>query len=547
MKRRSKLMMLTFVGLFTALALRLMYFQMAAGETLYKAASAQRVKVYPIEKPRGEILDRNMIPFTNRSKKHTVVLKPLMLRENPDGLDQVCSLLGQDYSNIKGMIETKRDPIFFDIDANQKDEILSLNLKGISIVNSLKRYEENTLAKHVIGYLNRIDQLGETGIEKYFENVLQYDRENNVGVVIDAKNNLVSGLGYRMIRQEGKEEKLNVRLTLDYHIQKIVEDVMEKHGVTGAVVVEDVNTGDILAMASKPDYDQMAVERYLNSAGNELFNRATAAYNLGSVFKIVDVALLLEKGIDPEEKFFCPGYIKVGNREFKCSSFDKGGHGWVDMRQAFAYSCNPYFIQKGIEIGYRDLIRMAQNFGLGTAVGLKDQGVAESSGNLPDIDSHYSSGDIANLSIGQGALLATPLQVADMIATVANGGIRNKVNITDAIVDEDGNKVRSIKVKDGKRIISKPIADSIRGLMEEVTAYGTGTRANLEGYGGAAGKTGSAETGQSGIVHAWFAGYFPQKDPRYSVAVFIENGQYGGATAAPIFAEIAIEIMSKGF
>jgi len=527
--------------------LRLFYFQIIEGPNLSKSASVQRIKDSNVEKPRGNIVDRNDIPLTNRSKKFSLVLKPLYLKENEEDLLRICEVLEMDYERIKKDLISSRGPILIECDEKSKDTVLNLKIPGISSISSLKRYDENTLARHVIGYLNKADRTGEFGIEKYYEDVLSYDQKNSVGIVTDAKRNPVEGLGYRMIRLEGTSKKLDVKLTLDYHIQKITEEVMERNGIKGAVVIEDVISGDIVAMASKPDFDQNNVQDYLNSSDNELFNRAVASYNLGSIFKIIDAALMFELNISTDEPFYCPGYINVGNKMFKCSSYGEGGHGEVDYKKAFALSCNSYFINMGLKMGYRNLVEMAERFGLGAPTGIKEQGIHEASGNLPDPQRYYSGGDIANISIGQGEIMATPIQVANIVATIANGGIKNQVNIVDSIIDENGNKVRDLRNKRGERIISKDISDIIKSMMEEVTIAGTGTRANLEKYGGAAGKTGSAETSRSDIVHAWFAGYFPKNNPKYSMAVFVENGQNGGRVAAPIFAEIAEQIMEKGW
>lgn len=548
MSQKKNMIVFTFFFImFMVLIVRLFYFQIVTGKTLSKSASAQRITNLEIEKPRGDIVDRNLIPLTNRSRKFSIVLKPLCLKDNEDGLRKVSDVLGLDFSKVKREIEVKREPILFETDEKKKDLIMDLNIYGVSSINSLRRYDGNSVAKHILGYLNRIDQVGEAGIEKFYEDVLKHDRENTVGVITDARNNLVQGMGYRIFTHDGNYKKLSVKLTLDYHIQRIAEDVMDRNNITGAVVIEDVYSGDIVAMVSKPDFEQDYVERYLHSDRNELFNRAVASYNLGSIFKIIDAALIFESGEQPEKEFFCSGSIKVGGKEFRCTSYEKGGHGIINLTQAFAESCNPYFINEGLKIGYRNLIRKAASFGIGSITGVKEQGIAESAGNLPNIDSYYSSGDIANISIGQGDIMATPLQVANLAATVANGGIKNRVNIVDSIIDDDGNKVRDLRVKEGKRIISKDVAEKIKQLMEEVTNTGTGTRANLDQYGGAGGKTGSAETGSKGVVHAWFAGYFPRRSPKYSIAVFAENGQYGGQVAAPIFAEIAEEIMKKGY
>ncbi|NJD03854.1 MAG: penicillin-binding protein 2 [Ruminiclostridium sp.] len=544
-KKRAFIVLFSFTILFLLIMLRVLFLQLFEGDSLLRAASAQRLASVSIEQPRGNILDRNGIPFTNRTEKYTAILQPLYFSGNQALLETISDTLYLDLNKLKKETEIKTRPVLIEIDEIKKDKLLALEIKGVSVIHSLKRYGSNSVARHLIGYLGKKDQTGQSGIEQIFEDVLKDNSINSVGVITDASSNLVKGLGYRLTKESRDSGVLDVKLTLDYHIQEIVEEVMLENNVTGAVVVEDVNTGDIVAMASKPDFSQDSVEQYLDSPGNELFNRAIAAYNLGSVFKIIDTAALMENNLEAADNFFCKGSVKVGNNIFKCSS--SNGHGQVDLETAFALSCNSYFITMGLEIGYKKLINMAELFGLGQYTGVRDQGIGESRGNLPSGSSYYSPGDIANLSIGQGVMMATPLQVADIAATVANGGIKNRINIVDSIIDKDGNKIRNLRIKEGHRIIQKETADGIKQLMEAVTDYGTGTAARLDLYGGAAGKTGSAETGKKDVVHAWFAGYFPRNSPRYSIAVLAENGQYGGRVAAPIFAQIAEEIMKKGY
>lgn len=547
LQKRIRLVAEIFTVILICLAVRFLYLQVFRADGLARAASAQRIVSSGLDRPRGGILDRNGIPFTSREKKYTLVLKPLYFGEDGEDLAEVCRITGLEEAAVADELRIRKQPVLTDIGEEMKGELESLGLDGITIINSMQRYGADSIARHVVGYISRRDQVGQSGIEKFFEDVLAEKSGSTIGMVTDARKNLVQGLGYRINKESDRSGYLNVELTLDYHIQKIAEEAMERNGITGAVVVEAVNTGDIVAMASKPDFDQTSVESYLQSPANELFNRAAASYNLGSIFKIIDVAAFLES---PEREFydyFCKGYVDVGTLQFKCSSFNEGGHGEVDLTQAFALSCNTYFIEMGRRAGYRTLIEMAQRFGLGSETGIRAQGIGDSAGKLPSASGYYSAGDIANLSIGQGVLMATPLQVADMVATIANGGIKNRVNIVDSVTDSEGNKIRNIKVKEGERIIPRENAELIKELMEAVTDYGTGTVARLEEYGGAAGKTGSAETGRKDVVHAWFAGYFPRKEPRYSVAVLAENGQYGGRTAAPVFAEIAAEIMKRGY
>ncbi|TYQ13015.1 UNVERIFIED_CONTAM: peptidoglycan glycosyltransferase/penicillin-binding protein 2 [Acetivibrio alkalicellulosi] len=548
--KRLKLLLAFFTISIILLAIRILYIQVYMGERLSISATGQRVSNLDIINHRGSILDRNSIPFTSRDTKVEVAIKPLYLRGNEREIQKIADILGVNYIEIKRLIDLKKDPIIYPCDEYIKEIFIKEEIAGISFIHSLHRHTDTSYAKHILGYLNKVDHVGETGIEKSYEHILGLNKKSSVGVITDAKENLVPGLGYRFI-QPDDTRKLHVKLTLNYHIQKIAEDVLENSGLKGAVVIEDVLTGDILAMVSKPDFNPGEIDKYLKSSDKELFNRAVASYNLGSIFKIVNLASSNTEDINPNLNYFCPGYIVLGDKEFRCTSYESGGHGLINLTEAFASSCNSYFIELGIKIGPENILKTAQKFGLGDFTGINTQGVEESSGHLPPINQFYTHGDTANISIGQGDILATPLQVANMVATIANGGIKNKVNIVDSIIDCDGNTVKIIKEEKGVRVLPKDICDNIKKLMEEVTVSGTGTKANLDLYGGAGGKTGSAETGQfiggEKVVHAWFAGYFPKKNPRYSMSVFIENGKSGGKIAAPVFEEIAKNIMIKGF
>ncbi|MDP4182588.1 MAG: penicillin-binding protein 2 [Bacillota bacterium] len=547
-RRRINLIIFIFSFIFFLLALKVFYIQFFEGQKLFAEASAQRISTAKMEKSRGQILDKNFIPFTSRTTKTSVVLEPLLLRGKGDLILKLSNALKLDFGSLKREIEFKKAPILIDIDEESKNQALGLKTKGVSLLNSLQRYGQASVLTHVLGYLNQADQNGASGLEKSYENILKECGEDSLRVVTDANDNILQGIGYRIIKSGDLKKELNLKLTIDYHIQKKVEDIMKKNNLTGAVVVEDVNTGNIAAMASMPDFDQNDVGKYLQSPKNELFNRAVASYNIGSIFKIIDVAEALESGVSLDNNYLCTGVLKLGDREFRCSSFENGGHGYIGFSDAFAKSCNSYFIDLGLKLGYQKLLTMADKFGLGKITGLRSQGVDEASGNLPPIKHYYTDGDIANMSIGQGGIMTTPVQIANLVATVANGGIKNQVNIVDSIIDENGKEVKRIRKDGWERVISKSTSDRIRSLMEEVVTSGTGTKAKPDGILGAGGKTGSAETGLyingEKVVHAWFAGYFPSSAPKYSVAVFVENGKSGGQAAAPIFKEIA-EACSK--
>jgi len=514
------------------------------GERLAVSATSQRISSLDIKSHRGNILDTNSIPFTNRVNEVFVVIKPLNLKGNEKAIKKIANILNVNPGELKRLVDFKKEPIIYMTDNNTKTILIKERLPGISFINSLKRHDNSGIAKHVTGYLNKADGIGQTGIEKSYDQVLNLNSKSSIGMVTYPSDNFLAGLGYRFLNPVNYK-KLHVKLTLNYHIQKIAENALDKRNLKGAVVIQNVLNGDVVAMVSKPDFDPDKIDEYLDSPDKELFNRAVASYNLGSIFKTIVLASAYLDNKTPPSNFYCPGYLMLGDKEFKCSSYASGGHGFVDVKKAFASSCNSYFIELGINTGIENILETAKKF----FTGINVQGIEESNGHLPQPGKYYTHGDIANISIGQGDILATPLQVSNIIATIANGGIKNTVNIVDCIVDSDGNIVKKIKKEEGERILPKEICDNIKSYMEEVTISGTGTKANLDAYGGAGGKTGSAETGQvidgERVVHAWFAGYFPKANPKYSIVVFIEDGKSGGDVAAPVFKEIAKEICEK--
>lgn len=548
-RKRLFILLAFFTVSIISLIIRVFYIQVQTGEKLAVSATGQRVSAIDIKNHRGNILDANSIPFTNKINEVYVVIKPLQLKGNENAIKKIANILKTETGQFKSLIDFKKEPVIYRCDSNTKNLLIKEKLPGISFINSLKRHDATCIAKHVTGYINKADGVGQAGIEKSYDDILNLNTKSSVGIVTDAKENFVAGLGYRFINPLNYK-KLHVKLTLNYHIQKTAENAMDKRNLKGAVVIQNVLNGDIVAMVSKPDFDPDKIDEYLESPDKELFNRAVASYNLGSIFKTIVIASAYMENKTPPSDFYCPGYLMLGDKEFKCSSYAAGGHGFVDAKKAFASSCNSYFIELGINTGIENILDTAKKFGLGSFSGINEQGIDEALGCLPPKDRYYTHGDIANISIGQGDILATPLQVSNIIATIANGGIKNKVNIVDCIVDSEGNIIKKIKKEKGERILPKEICDNIKSFMEEVTVSGTGTKANLDAYGGAGGKTGSAETGQvidgEKVVHGWFAGYFPKINPKYSVVVFIENGKSGGNVAAPIFKEIAKNIIEKG-
>lgn len=391
------------------------------------------------------------------------------------------------------------------------------------------------LARHLIGYTDS-SGAGISGIEKTLDDDIRYFGGESKHSLKDAGGNKISA--FKAINATA-ENKNFIKLTLDYHIQQIAENALDKYGITGAAVILDTGTFDVLAMASRPNYNYENIEKYLSSDGSELLNRAVSPYNAGSIFKIVTMASALEKGSCPDV-FRCSGSLVFDNLVFPCHI--SSGHGALTANDAFALSCNCSFYQLGISLGSEEICRFARKFGLGEKV--LDDVICESGGNIPSFFANTQS-EAANLSIGQGEIMITPLQAAKLACTIASGGISKTVNVIDGVVSQKNKLIKNMRSSSVERVISESTASAIGKMMKKCVESGTGTNAQSEIV-SIAGKTGSAETGwktdDNYMVQGWFIGYFPYESPKYAMAVIAENGRGGNSSSAPIFKEIAEKI-----
>ncbi|MBP2625537.1 MAG: penicillin-binding protein transpeptidase [Firmicutes bacterium] len=531
-----------FIIISSLLIIRLFYLQIIENTNLVRQSLSMRMQEVPIEVPRGEIVDRSGLALTNTGQHFTIIIFPGQVKNAQMATSQLAQLTGVSAEFFLSQLTANKQPfkIKMKIDVVTGQKINSLKIPGVVVVSERSRYGYSSLAAHVTGYINSADNEGVSGIEGMYDNVLRGNQPEYATVLVDATNRVIPGLGYKRLRLSGGSGPSNVVLTLDRDIQKNVERLMDQHSINGAVVVLRPSTGEILAMASRPNFDANHLGDYLMQDTAPLLNRAVSAYQPGSVFKLVTAAAALECGIvRPDDRFYDPGYIEVNNLRFKGWDYDKGGRGQLTFTEALAYSSNPVFIEVGLKLGAEALLSFAQKFGFGQKSKMNFNG--ESAGNLPILDTIYP-GELANFAIGQGEFEATPLQVASLIATIANDGIKVDPYLVSKLTNSEGTVVKSYGASSGTRVLSKKTARQMQEMMTAVTRFGTGQTAYVEGM-GSAGKTGSAETGRmngagQGISHAWFAGYGPLKNPQYAIVVFVEDGMSGGDVAAPIFGEI---------
>ena len=530
------------------LIVRLFYLQIIENTTLVKKSLGMRMQEVTLEIPRGEILDRAGVSLTNTGQDTVLLIFPEQIRNEKQVSETLAHITGRGADFFLKEIALHEHPFKckIEIDTTLGLAINQLKLPGVVVVTERVRYGYNSLATHLTGYINSADNEGVSGIESMWDDVLRGNQPEYATALVDATQQIIPGLGYRRLRFEEDSEASNVVLTLDRNIQSKVEIIMDRHGMNGAVIVMRPVTGEILAMASRPNFDPNHLSEYLTQDQAPLVNKAIAAYQPGSVFKLVTAVAALEEGlVSPEDVFFDPGYIEVNNLRFKGWDYDKGGRGELSFTEALAYSSNPIFIQVALQLGAEKLLSYAQRFGFGKKTNLNFK--EEATGHLPQVDSIYP-GELANLAIGQGEFEATPLQIVSLVGTIANGGNKVEPYLVSKVTNARGVVIKKYTPTSGIRILSKKTAGQMQKMMAAVTKFGTGQTAYVE-KGGSAGKTGSAETGRknahgAGINHAWFAGYGPLIDPQYAVVVFVEDGMSGGDVAAPIFGEILSSILN---
>jgi len=353
----------------------------------------------------------------------------------------------------------------------------------------------------------------------------------------------------------------NVYLTLDARIQYIAEKALRAVG-RGAAVVIDPNNGDVLAMASVPSYDpnkfipSIAAKDWLElnkDETNPLLNRAISAYAPGSTYKVPIGLAGLRAGVG-DKSFTCTGGVTYGNKYMMCWVTQKHlpPHGTLRLSDALKYSCNAFFYQYGNATGIDNIVAMGNMLGLGQKSGLPLSG--EAPGVLPspeylaqvEPNARWSNGYTANTSIGQGMVLASPIQMAMIAATVANGGTCFYPRLIDKVVAQDGKvllqepaRVRTDLIKDGG--LTREQIEKVRLGMDKVVNEGGGTagKARIKGV-EVAGKTGTAQFWRNGIKdnHTWFICFAPYDAPKYAVCVLVQGAKSGGGVAAPIAAKI---------
>lgn len=426
----------------------------------------------------------------------------------------------------------------------------------------IREYPFGSAACHVIGFCGRADPpadeepyhfyipelAGRAGLEQKFDALLR-GRPGGELLLVDA-----SGCRFRELGRQKPEPGGDLLLSLDMRIQQVLDQALAGH--KGAGVIVDPRTGDILAMSSVPGFDPNDFQPTLRpelwrqltaDAAHPLVNRAISGqYAPGSTFKpIVALAALAAKRVSPQQVFHCPGYFTLGNTRFGC--WYPAGHGAVDLHRAIEQSCNVYFFEVGLLCGLENIRSMALSLGLGRPTGIELDG--EAAGLVPSEAwkrqarrEGWRDGDTVNLSIGQGFIAVTPLQMALVAAAIANGGVWRPPRLIRGIRPTGNEDFEKRPLPEAQRIpVPVSEVERVRLAMRDVimSRNGTGRLAQVPGV-TAAGKTGTAEYGPkgSGLKYGWMIAFAPFEEPRYAIALVVEEAETGGRTTAPIMREV---------
>lgn len=526
--RRSLSVLIIVLLLFAVLPLRLIYLVQNTQSFPKVSNSSRNITISEL---RGEIYDCNMQPLVNRKSQNVVVAMPYL--QSAEVLKNY--LENEEYLSLVQSIEIS-EPFICDCGLVDENDFLKCTQK-------FSRYTDDGFCCHVVGYVNSADNQGVYGIEKSFDSLLKEEKRKLVfRYNTTAHNRLLTGGDSRFV-SENYYSKKGIRLTVDSEIQRISENALHLYGVEkGAAVVLDAETGEIKAMASAPVFNQNDIAESLEDENSPFLNRAVNAYSVGSVFKLVVALTAIKEG---KEDFtsYCNGSLEISETRFACS--DSSSHGQMNLRKAFAYSCNTYFIRLALELGSEKILRTAENLGFGKSFLLAD-GFYSSAGKLPDLSEVMTDGMLANLSFGQGGLLATPLQVASCYSAVANGGEYISPKLVISAVDSDGSEEKIKGSQYRYRALSRGEAEIMKELLINNFKEGTCVSAKPDKC-VAGGKTSTAETGMKDekgreILHSWFAGFAECGDDVYTIVVFKEDGVSGGKDCGPVFHEIADRI-----
>jgi penicillin-binding protein 2 len=562
---RVRTLTLLVAAALVAIAAGFWFVQLVQGGYYGELAENNRLRQLPVRAPRGLIYDRDGRPLVENVPSYTLLLDRSRAADldasmafAAAALDRPLERLADELAKAHGQAEFVPVPVARNLTLAQVARFSATGLEHPEfevVAGQLRLYRHGWQTSHVLGYIGEVseadlargydsgDLVGKEGVELTYDRRLRGADGERV-VVVDSRGKILEEH-----RREPARPGAPLHLTLDLELQQAAERLMRDK--VGAVVALEPSSGEVLALVSSPAYDPNQFARGLepeewralvDNPDKPLQDRAIHnAHSPGSVFKIVMASAGLAEGvIDAHARVYCQGSTTIYNHRFGC--WKAGGHGWVDLHRAIRESCNVYFYHLGQKLGIERIARWSRAFGLGTPTGIDLRG--EKSGLVPDPDwsrevrrTPWYPGETISVAIGQGSLLVTPVQMARMVAAVANGGRLIEPHL-----------VRGEVAEAPRLPLSPETLDAVRRGLEAVVNEPGGTAYWVARVPGAdiAGKTGTVQVvartpGVRGEDlpyalrnHAWFVSFAPADHPRLVLVVFVEHGGAGSSGAAPI-------------
>jgi penicillin-binding protein 2 len=578
---------------FVLIVARLWFLQVVLGERMRMESESNRTRLVRVPSARGVVYDRRGEIMIDNRASFDVVFVPEDAPDRRATLKHLASVLGETETQVHERLRApSKRPAYEgivvrrDLDWNDvvRVETHQLELPGVSLqVVPRRAYPFGTLAAHLFGYVGEVsekelqgvdtegvrqgDVVGKASLERAWDAALR-GLAGRQQVEVDALGRRV-----RVLDETSDVPGDTLTLTIDRSLQQAAEDALG--GRNGAIVALDPRNGEILAMVSHPSYDPNVFARGLrpgemralmNDPGKPLINRAVhGQFAPGSTFKVAVAAGALEAAVATRRSAVsCGGGVQFGNHYFRC--WRKGGHGGMSLHEAIVQSCDVFFYQFGPRLGVDAMARYVRSLGLGVPTGIDLD--HEKSGTIPDSEwkmkrfkQPWYPGETLSVAIGQGYVTATPLQMAQLTATIANGGTRYRPHYVQRVDAPDGTLRRIVEPEVvGHAEISPENLQLVREAMRDVVMSdrGTGKKARLPGM-TVAGKTGTAQVVKMGDRarsnkgaretrdHAWFIAFAPYEAPEIAVACIVENaGGGGGAIAAPTVRQVLAHYFNPG-
>jgi len=589
---RVILVLSAMVTLLIALAIRLFYLQIFKSDEYRSKAFDQYTTEISISPRRGTIYDRNMTPLAVSATVETVFISPYEIPEEQEDIiiDYLSEKLGVDRAEIAERMtrkQSKYQVIKKKVDTSVTDEIRQYikdnELVGIHLEEDTKRfYPYGSLASNVIGFTNS-ESVGIYGVESYYENYLK----GSSGKIITAQNAKGKDMPFQYESYVGAENGTDVVLTIDWQIQSILEKHLQtaledtKAGNRVLGIIMDVNSGDILAMSTKPDYDpnnpydldeemQLLYDEYCtdiieNEDGTKSLpteeqkntyyknlvearwkNKAiTELYEPGSTFKIVTSAMALEENLpmtNPSYQFNCTGSKNIGGYNIGCHL--RGGHGIENFELGLQNSCNPVFMELAEAVGRENFYKYFESYGFTEKTGIDLAGEVNSIYHY-DFDG-FNQTELAVYSFGQ-TFKITPLSLIRAVSAVANGGNLMKPRVVKALVDEDGNTVKEFDPEVVRQVNSPETSKTIMQYLANGITMGSTKNAYVKDYSVGA-KTGTSQKRdmEDGYYIASCVAFAPTDKPEIAILIVIDEPEgpyYGGTIAAPVVSSVLSEVL----